>query len=240
MHWSEQVFRYCERGHETGLFAEPFNAASNAAFLLVSMLAALRLARVGGSAGAARPVAWVLIALVALIGIGSFLFHVLATRWAQLADVVPIAAFMLLYLGFALRFLLGLAWPAVALGLAALIGALGMAIHLCPPEEAPLSSACLNGTVAYAPALLAMAAVGIALQRRGHWAAGQVLAAAGLFLVSMTMRSVDMAACETTRLGAHPVGLHVLWHLFNAATLYLLLMVAVRAVPRCQPRRDAA
>jgi len=235
MHWSEQIFRYCERGHDAGLLAEPLNAVSNLAFLAVAGLAARRL-HAGRSAApasglavdATRTVALVMILLVALIGFGSFLFHVLATRWAQLADVLPIAAFMLLYLGFALRGLLGLNWPAVALGLGAFVLALAIATSLCPPGESARPPACLNGTMAYAPALLAMAAIDIVLRRREHPATGALLAAAALFLISMLIRSADMAMCDATRLAGHPAGLHVLWHLLNAAVLYVLLIVAVR------------
>ena len=34
----ENVFLYCERGTSTALLAEPFNAASNAAFLLAALV----------------------------------------------------------------------------------------------------------------------------------------------------------------------------------------------------------
>lgn len=255
MEWGEQVFRYCERGHDPSLLAEPLNALSNLAFVAVACRAAWRLhaARPARAppldlgplhaVAATRIVVWMMILLVGLIGVGSSLFHLLATRWAQLADVVPIAVFMLLYLAFALRDLLGLHPGVVALGLSAFVLALALAISACPPAEGALSAACLNGTAAYAPALLAMAGVGMALRGRGHPAGNPLLAATAVFFVSMLMRSADMAACEATRLAGHAAGLHVLWHLLNAATLHLLLTVAVRAlipVPRCQDKPDAA
>jgi threonine/homoserine efflux transporter RhtA len=40
---SDHVFLYCERGANEGLFAEPFNAASNAAFWLAALAAILLL-----------------------------------------------------------------------------------------------------------------------------------------------------------------------------------------------------
>jgi hypothetical protein len=42
---SERVFLYCERGRSEALFAEPINAASNAAFLLAALVALLLLLR---------------------------------------------------------------------------------------------------------------------------------------------------------------------------------------------------
>lgn len=244
MHWSEQIFRYCERGQDPGLMAEPLNAVSNVAFLVAAYAAARRYAVkrpffLPAMAGVIR----LLILLVALIGVGSFLFHVLATRWAQLADVAPIIAFMLLYLGFALRVLLSLQWPMVGAGLGLLIAALGAASVLCPPDKAAAIPPCLNGTAAYIPALLATGTIGVALHRLGRAEARFVLSAAGLLVVSMGMRSADLAACEATLLGAHPRGLHALWHLLNAAALYLLLVAAIKAVnepARCQDGRDAA
>lgn len=256
MEWGEQVFRYCERGHDPSLLAEPLNALSNLAFVAVACRAAWRLhaARPARAppldlgplhaVAATRIVVWMMILLVGLIGVGSSLFHLLATRWAQLADVIPIGAFMLLYLAFALRVLLRQRWLAVCLGLATYVLALTLVARLCPPSEGVSGAQmCLNGTAAYAPALLAMVAIGTVLRHRRHPQAGVLLAASAVFLTAMAMRSADMAACEATRLAGHAAGLHVLWHLLNAATLHLLLTVAVRAqipVPRCQDKPDAA
>ena len=41
MDLGQHVFLYCERGTSTALWAEPFNAASNAAFLLAALVAAV-------------------------------------------------------------------------------------------------------------------------------------------------------------------------------------------------------
>ncbi|HRD75937.1 MAG TPA: hypothetical protein PK264_08360, partial [Hyphomicrobiaceae bacterium] len=48
--------------------------------------------------------------------------------------------------------------------------------------------------------------------------ARSMLAAAGVFALSMVMRSADMSLCASWRYGTH-----ALWHLLNAATLFLLL-----------------
>jgi hypothetical protein len=244
MSWGEQIFRYCERGHDPGLLAEPLNVLSNLAFLAAAIVAARQLraphslcatSRSGSESGrtvdATCAAAWVMILLVALIGVGSFLFHVTATRWARLADVIPITAFMLVYLAFALRVLLEQSWAAVGIGLGAFVLALAAASNLCPADD-PSVPGCLNGTMAYAPALLALAGVGAVLRRRGHADAGALLAAAGIFLISMAMRSADVDLCEATRIAGHATGLHVLWHLFNAAALYLLLRVPIGEVHR--------
>jgi len=73
---SEHVFLYCERGRSEALFAEPFNAASNAAFLLAALAALLLLFRRPKEMRSADH--FLLIALVFVVGLGSLAFHLLA------------------------------------------------------------------------------------------------------------------------------------------------------------------
>jgi hypothetical protein len=239
MRWTEHVFRYCERGFDPGFWAEPVNALSNAAFLLVAALAAVRMRRPlpsGTVADGSLAVRLIhpMIVLVALIGAGSFLFHVMATRWAQIADVLPIAAFIVLYLIFALRCLAGLSSPKVALGVATLLAAFAASMAFCPSavSGAPGGSACLNDTLGYAPALAALFAVAVLLRRRSHPAAGRLLLASAALLLSMLMRTIDLDQCAALSLSGRPLGSHFLWHLLNALVLYLLLTAAIDTARR--------
>jgi hypothetical protein len=239
MRWTDHVFRYCERGFDTGLWAEPLNALSNGAFFVVAALAAARMARPlppGAPASGSLAVRFIhpMIALVALIGVGSFLFHTAATRWAQLADVLPIGAFILLYLIFALRCMAGLSGVKVMLGLAALIAAFAASMAFCPSAMSGGSgrAACLNDTLGYAPALAALFAVAVLLRRRSHPAAGRLLLAAAVLLLSMVMRTIDLDQCSVLTLEGRALGSHFLWHLLNALVLYLLLTAAVDAARR--------
>jgi Ceramidase len=98
MNWFEPVRAYCERNGPE-FWAEPANAVTNAAFLAAAALAARR-------ASATDPVdrpCLGLAALIAVVGVGSFLFHTLAVSWSMLADVIPIALFIYAYLAVALR-----------------------------------------------------------------------------------------------------------------------------------------
>ena len=76
---------YCERvGPE--LWAEPVNALTNLAFFLSAWAGWLLIQR-----STDRPVGLVLLAaVIATVGVGSLLFHTLATTWAQILDVLPI------------------------------------------------------------------------------------------------------------------------------------------------------
>ena len=231
MSWSTQVFRYCERAQDPAFWAEPLNAVTNAAFLIAAVAAFVAYMREPRAASA--PGVLALIVLVFVIGIGSFLFHTVATRWAAMADVVPIGIFMLAYMGYALRSYVKLGWIATAIGVGLFVLTLQYAGDIqCRPGLISVTEAargpCMNGTVGYAPAFLAMLGIGAVLLVKRHPAATYLLAASAVFLVSMLARTVDIEICPMTRIAGAPIGTHFLWHVLNATTLYLLLMAAVR------------
>lgn len=237
MSFGERVFIYCERGTDGALWAEPINALTNLAFLVAAFAGLWLLLR--------RPAAersadhFLLVALVFVIGLGSLAFHLFADQGTALADIVPIGLFMLVYLGFALNRFLGVppGWTVfLAVGFAAAVagamqvrcwdGGIGF-----PGAEVVGASPCLNGSVAYLPALLALIAVGSLLARPGHEAAPWILWAAAAFTMSITLRSLDMALCEETVLAGRKIGTHFAWHLLNALTLFLLLRASLCARP---------
>lgn len=232
MNWSDKVFAYCERGNDPGFWAEPLNAISNAAFIIAAT-AALICWR-GSRRGAAE---FLLIGIVFSIGIGSFMFHTLATKWARAADVAPISVFMLAYLGFALRRFLVLSWMAVAAGLIAFLGA-GAAAEGITCR----GGACLNGSLGYLPALGAMIVVAVAAGRRRHPAERGLWTAAAVFALSLVFRSIDMAACPTTLIQpGWRTGTHALWHILNALVLYKLLTAAIgQAKPETLQQKNFA
>jgi len=99
------VDHYCERT-SAAFDAEPINALTNLAFL-IGALVAWRLAQ--GRPGRQDRLITAMIMTMALVGLGSMLFHTVATRWAEWGDVIPILVFMLLYLWFVLTAWFG--WP---------------------------------------------------------------------------------------------------------------------------------
>lgn len=235
MNWGDQVFRYCERAQDASFWAEPFNAASNVGFLVVAALGARRLVQIEAGASPDRGQRTLmqacLVALVALIGVGSFLFHTFATRWARLADVAPIGLFMVVYLVFALRSFLEWSWGHVALAMALFIGVNEVTAAItCPTRLVGVTQyvrePCLNGTMSYAPALATLLLVGALVHRR-HPAGRRLLIAAGLFLAAMVLRWIDAKVCPWTSVFGRPRGTHALWHAINAVTMYVLLMAAI-------------
>ena len=89
MDWSTPVSQYCERT-DASFWAEPLNAATNAAFLIAAAAAFLTWRRAGRRD---LPVLALIVVVVA-VGLGSFTFHTVATRGAALADIIPIAIFI--------------------------------------------------------------------------------------------------------------------------------------------------
>ena len=212
--WFEPVRAYCERG-DAGFWAEPINALTNAAFLVAAGLAA----RPASGDGPVLALA----AVTFVVGIGSFLFHTLANRWSMLADVIPIAVFIYGYFALAMTRFVGLR-PAAATAFTRAFAALSAG--LTPALDALTGrsvSGLTNRSVDYAPAILALLGVGLALLKRAPGTARSVLATAGIFLVSLAFRTVDVSVCARL-----PLGTHFLWHGLNAVVLYRLLIAATR------------
>jgi hypothetical protein len=202
----DHLDNYCER-LDAGLWAEPVNAATNIAFFI----AACALYKQYKTTQTKNPSACLLIALVAIVGLGSLLFHTFANVLTMWMDVVPIGIFVYAYLWIALRRLLGLhksaAILAMALFTALIIGtsALPEAWHF-------------NGSVAYFPCLLAVLLMAWAAKAR------LLFLAAGCFALSLTFRSVDILLCS-----ALPLGSHFLWHILNGLVLYLLVKAIIES-----------
>ncbi len=200
------VALYCERSG-SGFWAEPLNAWSNAAFVIVAGLIVLRLLR-QGDPRRWRDV-WLLALLAAAVGVGSFLWHTLRAPWSQWADFVPILLFINVFL---LSFLIRIAAMGAGAALVWLLiyNALNIGLQLLLPPGF------MNGSVFYFPtwiALLFICAVTLTRDRRR----GQLLLmAACAFSAALVLRTVDRSLCA-----AFPTGTHFGWHVLNALVLYL-------------------
>ena len=219
------VQHYCERT-STGLGAEPVNAVTNAAFL-VAAWAAWRL-RSDHPGGDGEGLIRAMILVTAIVGLGSFLFHTVATRWAEWGDVLPILVFMLLFLWASLTCFFG--WrPWAKLGALALFFGATFTLEAVVPGEF------LYGGALYAPALLTLIAMAWTLFRRQPAIGSALFNATGVFLVSLTARMLDMPICAMV-----PLGTHFLWHILNALLLYLLIRVVVLNRPEPSAPGDRA
>ena len=221
MAWSDKIYSYCERGSDPAFWAEPVNAVSNGAFLIAAVGALVLWA--GRAHGERRIVDLVLIVLVFVIGIGSFLFHTYATRWAVVADVLPITVFMLAYVGYTLRRFMGVGWVATLAGVGLFYLLLWQVGEMrCDGVR------CLNGSAGYLPGLVMLVVFGIGLLVMRQPAGSSLLAAGVIFAASLMFRTFDKAWCGgLVSYDGGPLGTHFLWHCLNALLLFVLLRAAV-------------
>ncbi len=228
---------YCERLDGT-FWAEPINAVSNIAFIIAAILAARLVIQrnrssgptyrssglTRGSPGGDDPAVrdprvkpeglylWMdtlfLSSMIGVIGVGSFLFHTVAAPWSMLADVIPIFIYKLSFLALYARRIMRLSSFRVLMLMFGFI-VLGYSTYALPKDW-------LDGSLGYAPALIFL--LGYAVY---HYVTHKVersllFIAAGVFVVSLALRSIDMAVCDTV-----PIGVHYMWHILNAVVLYL-------------------
>lgn len=210
--WLAPVNSYCERtGPE--YWSEPVNALTNLAFIVS---AAILWPRVAG-----RPTGQAMTVTLAVIGVGSWLFHTHANRLTGLMDVLPILGFILLYVFAAMRDYFG-ARPWVA-------GVVTVAFVPYVALTVPLFSMIpgLGSSAGYAPVPVLIAAYAWALRRRAPETARGLALGAALLVVSLTFRTLDMPVC-----GALPLGTHFLWHILNAVMLGWMIEVWRRHMAR--------
>lgn len=211
MDWTARINGYCERV-AAAFWAEPANAITNAAFILAAVFA-LRLAARAGRLDA--PVL-LLSANALAVGIGSFLFHTFATRWAAVADTAPIMIFILGYFATAMNRFVGLGWGKSALAMLAFLAAMiAMAAGL-----RYLAHDLIGGSQSYFPAFFTLLGVGLWLG--SHPAGPWLVRAALIFAASLFFRTIDGPICEIW-----PLGTHFLWHLLNGLLFWILLRTLI-------------
>ncbi|MFN4061813.1 MAG: ceramidase domain-containing protein [Paracoccus hibiscisoli] len=207
MDWFAPVDAYCER---TGpdYWSEPINALTNLAFLLAAVLIWRRLQGPGMAMG--RLMAGVLF----VIGIGSWLFHTHANPLTSLMDVVPIVAFILLYVFAATRDYFGARPWVAAVVTAGFIPYAALTVPLF--QQVPG----LGSSASYAPVPLLIGVYALLLRRRLPQVARGLATGAGLLIVSLTFRTLDQASCAVL-----PIGTHFMWHILNAIMLAWMIEV---------------
>lgn len=204
---------YCERtGPE--FWAEPINALTNLAFVIAGLWG-LAAVRQRGEDTFSVILCWWVVA----IGIGSGLFHTFANEITKWADVVPIAGFTLAYTWFNLRRFMRMEWPK-ALAIFVAFYAVAATLTALVPDWLRTAS---NGSTGYLPPFLALVFFGGLVIGSGNKAGWYNIAAAAIFLVSVTFRAIDPVVCDN-----FPIGTHFLWHTLNGLMLGVLLAAVAK------------
>ena len=212
MDWTQYIDGYCER-LSPSYWAEPINAVTNVAFLVAAFVMWRRVR------GQGAPLAMALVVILAMIGVGSYLFHTHAQVWAAIADTTPILLYILVYIFAVNRDVWGMR-PVYALGLTALFipyAALTIPVFQLVPG--------LGGSAAYAPVPLLILIYALLLRSRTPDTARGLAIGAGILIASIIFRALDEPTC-----GHFPIGTHFMWHILNATMLGWMIEVYLRAV----------
>ncbi len=207
---------YCER--TTAAFdAEPLNAISNFAFFIAAWVAWRLQNRQPNQelGGAIR----LLCVILAVVGAGSLTFHTIATKWAEWADVIPILVFMIVYCWLILTVFFH--WP-VWLKILTTLVFFAATFYL---ESDQFETVLWGGTM-YLPTIFFLLVAGVGILRQDAAAGKAFFAAAGLFCLSFTARTIDQPLCSTLSIGTH-----YFWHMFNATVLFLLVRTIILHAP---------
>lgn len=211
---------YCERVGD-GFWAEPLNAISSIAFVVLAGLALRGYRRLPPAPD--KEHRWDLLLMVLVmtaVGVASFLWHTFSTDWAERADGIALLALMnIVLISFVYR-IVGLGSFGVLLVLLAFQWLMVQGLNRFP-------AGMMNGYLFYLPALAVLwVAACYAMLTRGRQ--GLIFAlAASVFSLSLWIRTNDLAVCPNL-----PTGTHFLWHLLSAATAYLLFIALARTVGR--------
>ena len=209
MNWRAAIDVYCERtGPE--FWSEPINAMSNLAFIVAAILPYIAMRRRGQN----DTLVTALCGIAFCIGVGSFLFHTYAERWAALADTFPILLFIVVFLYAAMARLFRLRGKWAIIGT---VVAFGLSLF-ARDIGGVFASGSLNGSENYFPALALLGGSALALRLLGRAASRPVAVATVIFAVSLAARTADAAICPHIHIGSH-----FIWHLLNGTMIAVLL-----------------
>ncbi len=213
---------YVERWGDPAFWAEPLNALTNASFLIAAVLG-LELA---SRRRATSPTTIGVLSIAGTIGVGSFLFHTVPNYFTMWLDIVPIALFQLNFFWLVTHQMLAMrAWAAAV----TVLGIVGLSFLLFPFHKP------LNGSLFYLPTLVAMWTLGMLWTWRARSEPYLLVAAAGVFTLALTARTVDL---EVGKYVAWSHGTHFLWHMFNGGVVYLALRAWIGFTSSCIVERS--
>lgn len=214
------LFAYCERAGEAGLFAEPLNAITNLAFVIGAFLTWKLLQTLKPLPVNRYWDIWTLTITMVVIGMGSALWHTVATQWAVMADVLPIYIFINIAIFSLFIRLIGLSfWRTACIWL--VFQVINAATQTVLPADT------LNGSLMYVPTFILLVIFVILLKKQQSGAMPILLSVSSVFFISLIFRTIDHSVCDT-----FPLGTHWIWHSLNAYVLYGIVKALLTSIPR--------
>ena len=200
------ISNYCERT-APGLLIEPLNLFSNAAFFL----AAYNIQRLARKKNFTNSRMRKMILICYAIGIGSSLFHSFANVITIIADVVPIALFVVFALYVIMDDIFKFSSNA-CLVIASIFAAIAVSIYVFIKIPA------LNGSEMYLGPWIIILIFSLFAKSSKCRYSSQLVIAALFFTASLIFRILDQTFCPVW-----PYGTHFLWHILNGFTLLFVM-----------------
>ncbi|MBL8811211.1 MAG: ceramidase domain-containing protein [Planctomycetaceae bacterium] len=191
---------YRERSGDPAFWAEPVNAITNGSFI-VAALCGLWFA---ASRNVLTPLTLLLIILAMVIGVGSFLFHTTVSHLTMWLDVIPIAGFQVVFLWLLCQEMLGFRTSTTTIIVSLVLAG---SFALMPMHQI------LNGSLFYAPSLLAVFVLGVLWAMKCPQEPLLLIIAGVCFTLALVARTADWHV-------SWPLGSHFLWHLLNGVVVY--------------------
>lgn len=208
----------CER-HSDHIWAEPFNVVSNIAFFVVAMII-FRLYYYNKEIRAKSiPDIHTLVMLIFCIGVGSTTFHMTPSYYTELMDMLFIVCFIVIYFISCMKRIIDLRPFSIFIIILGFAGSTYSLVVQFPNA--------MNDSIAYLSTMISLILIATYLNLRKRPAARAFLAASLLGVMSISFRIVDNELCDIL-----PMGTHFLWHLFNSALIYTLMLQLLRNVNR--------
>ncbi len=204
---------YCER-LDSSFWAEPINALTNLAFIFAAWI----VWKHGNCQSRLSSTVWVLIGLMASIGIGSFLFHTFATKLTMILDILPILFFQFVFMWVYVRRIINLSKSYAAGLLAAYIFFAIIGAQF--PQH-------FNGSLSYLPAIMLLLGFGLYHLIYKKPEKFILLIALAVFLLALFFRAIDIMVCPY-----FPIGTHFIWHLINGFLVYLSARALIINLPQ--------
>ena len=213
---SSEISIYCERNSKPDFMAEPLNLITNIAFVIGAIMV-FKMLKFYKLISAKNWDIILLTAILATIGFGSGSFHSMPSTLTQTLDVIPIEAFIFIYLAVFFVRVIGVKPIFTVFILGAFLG-----VTILFGKN--FSASTLNGTIMYVPTYLMLIVMvlimGFVKQNPLYL---HLINTAVIWTFSLAFRTMDMQICSYT----HNIGTHFMWHILNAVVLYRMLVLVV-------------